>query len=275
MGATINNPIEEAKLIELLRQRYHSTDREECPELEKIALAMLGSMDEDVLAASREHLLHCPDCSEAVMLIHGLQARKFLKPLNALLPTISHERSSWFRRRAFYPLTIAVAAVIALVVLTVVLFYRPAGLERRTGMVIKGDSDEIYVAVKRGSQSFKARPLERLLDGDQIGLFYSAPKQGYLAILDLDEKGKVTILHPVGKVDSAMIDVGKEVPLPDGGVVQKGAGCEWLVAIFSNQALPLKEIEELVRNFPKDSVTCRVEVSVPGARTVRVFPFVR
>ena len=271
MNTTIDRSIDEDKLIKLLRLRYSKTDQDDdCPALETVAQALLGSTNKSAFTTARDHLQHCSGCAEAMMLIHGLQAQGLLKPLKA---PIAQERSVWFSRRVFYMPAIAAVAAVILVVLVLVLFHRLAGPE--TGMVVKGETDEIYLAVQRGSQRFKAKPMDRLLESDHIGLFYSAPSAGYLVIYNLDERGQVTLLHPVGLAQSSKIEIGYETPLPSGGVVKNGSGCEWVVAVFSNQPLPLKEIESQLGNSRRDLVGCGIEVSIPEARAVRVFPITR
>jgi len=286
----------EARLEELLRTRYAREAGRPCAELETLALVLAGAADEATQAAAADHLQACPECATDLLQLEALRARGALDPTAAPVeeaapaaaaggaPTSAAETApprAWLRRVA--PAALAAAAAAALV-LAVDELRTPEGAaappdrEVATGLVPKGlpgePTDALAVAVQRGTRRFTARPGDLLQDGDQLGLFYSATTTVHLAVLHRDEAGAVTPLFPAAGVTSQRVAAGRERPLPDGAVLEAGAGCEWLVAIFSPGPQAVAELSRYVRRATV-AADCRLEVEVPGARHVAVFPVAR
>ena len=168
-------------------------------------------------------------------------------------------RGGWGKIAGF----LALAAAIAAVILT-----RPP---RDTSIELtpKGRDDRLEIAVQRGEARFRVRPNDRIATGDQLGFFYTAPSAGHLALLTMDENGKVEVLS------NGTIRAGSEIALPDGAIADEGSGCEWIIAVFSNAALSLSDVESQIAGATRESSGCRLEPVVSNARSVRVIPLVR
>jgi hypothetical protein len=182
------------------------------------------------------------------------------------------------RRHSFALPALAGAAAVLLVVLAMVFMFMPGLAEPsdpEADLTVKGEGDAFFIAVQRGPSRFAARPGDRLLEGDQLGLFYSASVPGYLAVFDVDEQGDTTLLYPAGSQHSEKVAAGSRVPLADGGIVREGTGCEWVVAVFSSQVLKTRELEKTIRRSTKSRAGCKLDVSIPQARTIRIFSVLR
>ena len=261
----------------LLGERFDPPEAE-CAELEVVALALEGLADEEEHARAVGHLDACPDCAAAVEQLGGLARRAAADEADTKEGSATVIRLPWYRCPA--ALALAAAASALLVVTAGLLLTPPQGVERDTapgaGMVPKGGGDQLAVAVQRGTHRFTARPGDRLLEGDRIGLFYSAAEDGHLAVIHLDQSGATTLLFPAGRESSAAIRAGTEQPLPDGGVVEGGAGCEWLIAVFSEQPLALPAMTGPIAAAGRAGPGCgSLRIEIPDARRVRVFPVQR
>ena len=283
MGLELNT------LEQLLGERFEPPEAE-CAELEDVALALAGLADTSGRARAEAHLQACADCAAALELLGGLPEPGSAdaadappsRPDQAGAPedgasAPAARPPAWHRRPASLALA---AAASALLVVAAGLLLSPNGPDLHTapgaGLVPKGAGDQLALAVQRGAERFTARPGDRLLEGDRIGLFYWAAQDGYLAVLHLDEQGRTTLLSPAGGDGSAAIAAGSEGRLPDGGVVEGGAGCEWLIAVFSDAPLPLEAMLGPIRAAPNKGPLCRpFRLAIPDARSVRVFPVAR
>jgi len=259
-------PVTEAVVERLLVQRYDPPEVE-CEALEAVALALAGSADGPTRAWAIEHLNTCAECAGAVEQLGGLSAFGEGN-VGGAIPL----RRAWYRR----PMTaVLAAAALVLLVLGIGLLPDTAPHDPDRGLTLKGPEDLLAVAVQRGDRRFTAQPGDRLLPGDRIGLFYTAAADGYLLVLHLDEQGQRTLLFPAGGTRSGRISAGAAVPLPDGGVVEDGSGCEFLIAVFSEQPLAAAELNRQLAAAERSGPGCRLRVDLPDARTVHVFPVPR
>jgi hypothetical protein len=133
----------------------------------------------------------------------------------------------------------------------------------------------LTVGVKRDGQTFVASPLQVLKTGDRVGFFYTASKSGYLAVVNRDGMGTASVMFPNGALSSARIDAGKEIPIPDGAVVERGKACEWIVAVFSDEPMQLEKIKSTVENARPNGENCELSLEMKRTRTIVVFPFRR
>ena len=274
--AAVGRGLDEAAVERLLRMR---TDAEEgaeadaCAGLEEVALVLCGQADEAELSAAAAHLQECAGCARAVLEIHSLQAQGLLEVDRAPAPAapVAAEREA--RAPLFgWPRLVPLAA--AAVLVGGILLAWPVGGPEDAGpdLTPKGGSDELIVAVQRGEDRFFASPGDRLLEGDRLGLLYSAVAAGHLAVFSLDPQADSVLLFPVAGRESAAVRAGSEQPLPAGALVEAGSGCEWLVAVFSDGPLDTREVGEVLSGSVRPDVGCDLRVDVPSARTVRVFP---
>jgi hypothetical protein len=108
----------------------------------------------------------------------------------------------------------------------------------------------IHMAVQRGERSFVASSGDAFLTGDVLGFFYTAPEEGYLAVLFSDQRGRIVRVFP--DRPPGRVRAGTQWPLPDGAVLEPGEGCEWIVGFFSREPSDVEELGELLRRAVQD-----------------------
>ena len=259
--------------VESLLASRPKFNESECDHTMLVAAAVAGVADSNEAAAAEMHLATCSECRAAVLLLLGIESQ-----MKATSKAASFAPYQPRIRIALRPYFWIVAAT-AVLVLAVVVF-RSASRQAahpEAALSIKGTADLLDVAVKRGAAEFTARPLDRLAEGDKLGFFYSSTRDGFLAVFNIDNDNSVTRLYPALEAHSASIGQASHTPLPDGAFVRDGLGCEWIVAVFSDKALDLEKISELLRgaDTTDSPATCPLTVHVPGARTVVVLPLRR
>jgi hypothetical protein len=242
-------------MLEKLLRARHENDREPFdPGLELIARARTpqAAADPALRARAAEHLAAHPEDMEAVLLLDAFEAEQEPRQLFTWILPIGS--------------MLAIAASISLVFLVL---DRP-----EEELAVKGSGDyALELAVERGGRRFVLEPSGELLPDDRVGFFYSAPRAGHLAIVHRDEAGQAAIMFPAGAGAgvSAQIFQGREVALPDVALIERGSGCEWFVAIFSESPLALADLLARVSSAPVGA-ECRLEVRIVGASSIHVLP---
>lgn len=275
MTASYNNPVDTALVARLIAMRTTPADDTPCPEIHALAAVLAGRAAPEVAAVAEEHLSRCPSCRAAMLTLGRLASDGTLGPL----PTLDGLKSPPRRRhrvRASRLQRHAAAAGVALL-LGAGLYWRLASRPDGTQdapLSVKGEADELHVAVQRGGDRFRLRPGAELKTGDTLGFFYSAEEKGYLAVFGVDESGETATLYPAGETHSAPVSSGRQAPLPDGAVVGEGEGCEWFVAVFSEVSLDLEALRRAIADG-ESGEDCRLALRIPGARTVFVLPYAR
>ena len=248
-----------------------------CEGLPEIAAVLSGCATDAEIQAANRHLEQCALCREATLIVTDMTAKgEFAAPSR----TVAHGdtvTSLKTRRRIPFSAVAAFAAGVMAVTIGFALFrvIGPPLSEVSSQMSVKGTGDRLTLAVKRGSAEFIFTSGDTLKTGDAVGLFYTAETDGYLAIFGMDAAKEVTLLYPAGGTKSAKIVPKENAPLPDGAAVQRGQGCEWVIGVFSNEALDTAPIAEELRAAPENRRTCRLKVEISGARQVRVLSIVR
>ncbi len=272
MNTKTQRLISEAFVEKMLRLKKIPVDDVPCETMEAMALTLSGHASLKELEQVNRHLEQCELCRASLLWHSQMTAQSVLSPLIRKDP--SPRSVVLFKRPA--PFLFAAAAALIAVVIGIQ-FLKPVELTRPSDvtMVTKGFSDEMFVAVKRGELEFVLKPGDKLQQGDAVGLFYSAESAGYAAVFNLDSHGEATLLFPSGKEKSARIDAAKKAPLPDGAQVQEGAGCEWLVGVFSEREFDLRAVKKKVESAAMNSTECRLHLAIPDTRSVIVIPFSR
>ena len=270
------NRIDAALVKELLSLRPVIVNDGPCEETESVALALGGQAPAEEANEAKAHLDHCEHCRETVHLLEQLTDSGALSPLSDPLTywQVPPHRNRWWR--LFESRGVIAAAALVFLGLVVTLSWSLHEKPRDDGpstLTVKGGSDEIFVAVKRGSSQFTLDPRGQLSVGDHIGLFYSAQKTGYLAAFGLDSESKVTRLYPLEGDMSSPIAAGEVTSLPGGALVNEGKGCEWIVAVFSDRPMSLDVLNKAVETSKRLRENCGLEIAVEEARTVSVFPY--
>lgn len=275
-----DHSIDEQTVEELLRMRYANERHDECEELAQVARVLAGEGDDGAVDRAVVHLRECETCCRAVVTAEHAeaQAERIGQGAEAIGPGAGPWPSPRAKRRSWTPTLawvggLAAAALLAVVLTTAI---RPTadgpGGPGPGELVPKGPGDRVAVAVQRGTKWSLARPGDRLLAGDQFGFFYTTSTAGYLAILHVDGSKQPTVLHPVGRAQSAPAPVGENVGVEGGGEMTAGEGCEWFVTVFSDEPLRIDDLKDRLRRAALDVDDCRLALEVPDARTVRVFP---
>jgi hypothetical protein len=244
-----------------------------CEASEQMMSALKNAEDIDAREWAVAHLARCEECRETLFLLQALShISEVPKPIS--LEKVRQKRAKTIPWKT-------IAAAVALVLGAAVLF---GWIHKRQehpypgeGLSIKGSADTLHVAVQRGSYASIVKPLDQLMTEDKLGFFYSAEEAGYLAIFSRDSSGNVALLYPAGDVSSASILKGHKVPLTDGAIVGEGVGCEWLIAVFSEKAMNIDILKQTLAKAENmdDADACRLDVMIPQARSVRVFPVKR
>lgn len=303
MGSTLN----EAVVEDLLRVWFAAQDEGEAePEIDELALLArvhAGEASAQEMKDATQLLGSSPEWAEVMVTLQDLVARGVVAPETRPRPAErapepapatddaevvelgSRRRSPWS-----HAATAALAAAAAVLIVLAV----PRGGEAPPGgepaapgatpealggeLIPKGYIDQLHVAVQRGPNRFTVNPGDPLKTGDIIGLFYSTDSPGHLAIVHLDEQRVVTPLYPgIGKA-SAQIRPGDKVALPDSAVLEEGEGCEWFIAVFSDEPIALESLGNSLRqsaSFTRADPACKLRASVDGARSIQVFEIKR
>ncbi len=252
----------EALLNQVLKLHYQPEAEAFCVETERIAAVAEGLANSEQAQAAHCHLGACADCRQDFQTMLQLKAARIFAggvPRLAIRP--GHSLRNWSMAAAvLVALSVSLGAYLGL-------DQRP---EEPYSMVAKGETEALEVAVQRGIQRFHLRSEDRLLPGDRIGYFYTAHRDGYLMVLDVQQDAGITVLHPVGESQSAAIAAGTQVSLADGGVVEASQGCGWIIALFSDAPLTLAEIQKHVNSAVGNQRDCRLTLPVPHTRTVWV-----
>ena len=122
----------------------------------------------------------------------------------------------------------------------------------------------------------------QLIDGDRLGFFYTAPAAGHMLIFygEIADGPQLTRLFPAeGPPGSAPVQAGKAVPVPDGAVVGPGAGCEWVVGLFSeapiDEAAAQKAVIRWLEQREPTAAKCHVEPGELDGVSARIFGVTR
>lgn len=117
---------------------------------------------------------------------------------------------------------------------------------------------QLHMAVERSGKTFRFFNGDQLKNGDRVGFFYSGPENAYLAVLYGDSEGNFVQLFPAQANNSAEIEPGSEIRLPDGAVISPGQGCEWVVGVFSSDAKQRDELQQTLQKMWQNKQGCRL-----------------
>ena len=277
MNASLEKNIDLALVEKLLSLRTVSPDDTPCRETEHIARVIAGKASPEEMETVSAHLSSCDDCREAVLSLGRLTATGAIAPLcDPKVYWTAGVGQRGLRIVSAKIRVIAAAAAVIAVVCGAYFLWTPRGkgiTEGSQTLTIKGAEDALFAAVERGITQFTLRPHDRLEVGDRIGLFYSAKRDGYVAVLALDGEGNVTRVYPSEGFVSASIASAERASLSTGALVQEGNGCEWLVAVFSDRPLDLDSLAFAVAKAKHTNVSCGLELQLAGARTVFILPY--
>jgi anti-sigma factor RsiW len=203
--------------------------------LDRLALGELPEAERTTLAA---HLSTCADCARAG---EALAADRSQFLAEAALPTLAADALAraerarvpmWERlRRLVMPLALGAAGVAGLA-----LWLRPDDGHRTKGEF----SLSPYVLHTEGGPG-TLHVGEPLHPGDQLQFRYNGAKAGYLAVVAVDARGKVSIYYPPGP-RAAQVPAGREVPLSSAVELDGTLGRETVVGVRCQTPVGVDEI---------------------------------
>jgi hypothetical protein len=254
---------------QLLRRRPKLSSGEHHVEIEQLAEVISGLADEGTRQDVDEHLASCPDCRETLTTLQWAESEIRLSDAKKSKKRQTNITELWPRIAA-----VAAAAVIV-AALSFFFFSKTESFPDHSQLSVKGGGDQLIVAVQRDDDIFRASRLEKLIEGDRLGIFYTTVNPGYMALLNRDGHGNTAVLFPFRGKTNAPVQKGEKVSLENEAVVEKGSGCEWLVGIFSDAPIPLATIKSAVANGTAIPEECDLNVRLDAARSVVVLPFRR
>lgn len=143
-----------------------------------------------------------------------------------------------------YPRLAAAAAVVLALVLAVALWH--PSQRGSTYIGIKGALGlEVYC--QRGASVFRVHPGDELLPEDRIRFAVSTPGAGHLMIVSVDQRGGVSLFHPLGPVEGGWME------LPGSTILDESQGPERIFVIFSEEAFDFSAVQSAVERGLKDS----------------------
>lgn len=200
------------------------------------------------------HVFDCPDCGGYLRaLTDAREDHNARHPVNHFVNRLEEARPaprrwSWVRALA---LTAPLAAIAAALVVTV--WPRP---ELAQEVRWKGTTRFTVLALSPGAtEPRELGPGGVLAAGDSLRFQVTLPGDGYLAILDVDGAGKVTVFHPYEASRAAPVS-GGSVLLPGSIVVDDAPGPETLYAIFRPEPFDLAPLLAQLRTDPQVSPSC-------------------
>ncbi len=213
------------------------------------------------------HLDICEECREAV---------QFLDSMNDEDVASSNDGASGKRKRNKWPYTILSLAAVIVTAIALGIWWRSYSTTVEapvTQLIPKGPKDSISVVIRRDNRLLKATHADTLLNGDQLGFFYSTQTPAYFALFTRDSDGEVFVLYPASGKESVLVQPGENVPLPDGATVEEPGPCEWVVGVFSKKPLQLKNLVEQVKRAKVSGASCDLKLKIKDTRTRAVYTF--
>lgn len=214
--------------------------------LDRLALDELDASERPALEA---HLAACADCAAAnARLIdeRAAFAREAAVPnlaADALVRSQKKEDSDWriLWRRFFLPLgAIATIAVVTLV----------AG---RPGTRTKGEfSLSAYVLHPESTSNGSLHLGEPLHPGDRLQFRYNGARAGHLAIVAVDEAGRVSLYYPPGP-SAAPVPAGHEIQLSTAVELDATLGREVIVGVRCDAPLSVDAVLSATRHAVEEA----------------------
>jgi len=209
-----------------------------------------GELAAEERAQVETHLSSCDGCKAALRAYDEVDDL-WSAPLSDPAPSPVERLRAWLSApRLLVPAAAAAAAAVALFV------WLPDAPDDE-GLHAKGGYT-LHVAVERRGHAFRLIDGARLEDGDHLGFFYTASGEINLTVLYLDDAGELVRLFPALSQESAALEAGHQVRLPDGALISPGEGCEWVIGIFSRRPVGAVEAEVAARQMWQARQGCRL-----------------
>jgi hypothetical protein len=205
------------------------------------------------------HVARCAHCTGFVQVLEAKQeAFRKSHPPDLFVRQVRARAQAMTRRPWLAWLSLATAVGVAGVVAIQIL---PRNDD--LGFTLKGRA---FSAVYLRPGMTEAWPIPddlKMRKGDAVRFFFQAPGDGYLAILDLDGRGEVSVLYPYRGERMAPIQKEQVGPLPHSIVLDDAPGPELFVAVFASSPL---EVQPLLRALHEQARQSSVSLRCEGCR---------
>jgi hypothetical protein len=229
-----------------LNRLYQNMYKGGCGHGVDMARYVASDMTVQEKAEFENSLNQCPSCQEDIATFESLEEIWSEKKLPS--------RSLSFRWSPAWILSACATTALILVVM----FFASTSTDKKGRLQPKGIW-QMHVAAQRNGANFRVENGSMLEVGDQLGFFYSARKPGYLTIMYTDQSGQIVRIFPATADNSAFIEPGDRVRLPDGAKVSTGQGCEWVIGLFSKNNLSDKMSQEIITGMLAERDKCRLK----------------
>lgn len=187
------------------------------------------------------HTNECQECAKRLQAMREHKERFAAElPLAAIsaatLERLERRTSSWWSWQRLVPTVAGMVAAAAALVLVL----RPVG-DDEIPVRLKG-APSFSVYVKRGEVVFEGDRGGTYLPGDRLQFSYSAHEPQYVAVLDIESTGRVTVFVPSSGASPVRVSKGREKMLPGSIELDDSLGQEQLLAVFCPSAFDLEAV---------------------------------
>jgi hypothetical protein len=202
------------------------------------------------------HVPQCDACRAYVAALAQEQAAfKVRYPTDALVARHPAPKAA----RSLFPWWVFAGAAVAAAAAVVVVAVRPP----REDVTLKGGAWRVLVQ-SGASAPVPLQPGATLHAGDAVRFTFTAPADGFVAVLDRDERG-ASVVAPMNGATSLAVKAGAPVALPDSVVLDDATGAEAFVLVFDAAPFELAPLVDQLRARPVAEAglrcgACQVEV---------------
>ena len=273
----MDKPISIFDIEKLVATRPSYDLSEDCPFTEEIALAAAAGTPIREIAEKFPHLNECALCRESIQLFEEIEDSvddsvnsKQTHPHTMYTVPLPPPASRFAR------VSLAVAAVLLIGVAGSIAMHLWHTRQRQTAettLTPKGAVFDMEIAVNRNGAGFPLEQGDMVETGDNLGFFYSATQNAYLALFHVNEQRELSTLFPANKNSNALVETGTRLPIKDGALVTPASSCEWIVAVFSEKSMSINQLKGYLKNginISKRSGTCDIQIEELKEVTIKV-----
>lgn len=219
------------------------------------------SAGEQVPPPVADHAGRCTDCAAQVAALRAeREAWNRARPPERFLRQLERREAAAPRRaglgRLWPALALAVPLALAAALAPGLL---GGGGGRDGGVTLRGGAFRVAVARAGGGAPELLERDAVVRAGDALRFAYEADRGGHLLVIELDGRGRATVLHPFGAAASAPLPAGERAFLPGSVVLDDAPGPTQLVAVFSERpiaAAPLLDALAHQAGRPEPALAC-------------------
>ncbi|MGC4122819.1 MAG: DUF4384 domain-containing protein [Myxococcales bacterium] len=216
-----------------------SNDRGPTCSLRSVARLCAGELTGDEAATVRTHARGCARCgAELARLEQEAAEFKAQVPFEAFAAAVERKQSQRKRGKVAGPVSLALAAGIALIVLWGPMKVLLGAAHQGHNLTKGGSTLELFVG-GAGATPRLAQDGEALARGERVRVGYRAQDKSYVLVLSVDESGVATPLYPESG-PSLPVEKGAGTHLLPDSLELTGAGQERVIAVFSDQAVEMR-----------------------------------